>query len=164
MLCRHLSMDPMWHTCPNFRSYATWNHSTAPLLQQGQQRKVYSQATPLHVSFAENYYYKTIRWPTKDIFSPPCRTITISPASECIYMQKLKDIAVLNRETSKKDEELTRLKKLAEAEVITSSWILYFMITNYIVFRDVDTFFCGINGRSYKAKWGIKKTKKYLIN
>jgi hypothetical protein len=31
-------------------------------------------------------------------------------------MQKLKDIAVLNRETSKKDEELTRLKKLAEAE------------------------------------------------
>ena len=31
-------------------------------------------------------------------------------------MQKLKDIAVLKRETSKKDEELVRLKKLAEAE------------------------------------------------
>jgi len=54
--------------------------------------------------------------PSQYIFSPPCRSIPISPASECIYMQKLKDIAVLNRETSKKDEELTRLKKLAEAE------------------------------------------------
>lgn len=54
--------------------------------------------------------------PAQYIFSPPCRSIPISPASECIYMQKLKDIAVLNRETSKKDEELVRLKKLAEAE------------------------------------------------
>jgi len=54
--------------------------------------------------------------PSMYVFSPPCRTIPISPASECIYMQKLKDIAVLNRETSKKDEELVRMKKLAEAE------------------------------------------------
>jgi len=54
--------------------------------------------------------------PSMYIFSPPCRTIPISPASECIYVQKLKDIAVLKRETSKKDEELVRLKKLAEAE------------------------------------------------
>jgi hypothetical protein len=54
--------------------------------------------------------------PNMYIFSPPCRTIPISPASESIYAQKLKDIAVLNRETTKKDEELVRLKKLAEAE------------------------------------------------
>eukprot|EP00026_Physarum_polycephalum_P004785 Phypoly_transcript_04809.p1 GENE.Phypoly_transcript_04809~~Phypoly_transcript_04809.p1 ORF type:complete len:655 (+),score=106.47 Phypoly_transcript_04809:57-2021(+) len=54
--------------------------------------------------------------PTLYISSPPCRTIPISPASECMYVQKLKDIAVLKRETSKKEEELVRLKKLAEAE------------------------------------------------
>jgi hypothetical protein len=33
-----------------------------------------------------------------------------------MYVQKLKDIAALKRETSKKEEELVRLKKLAEAE------------------------------------------------
>jgi len=70
-------------------------------------------AISLPLSIATNL---RARDPSMFVFSPPCRMIPISPASECIYMQKLKDIAVLNRETCKKDVELIRLKKVAEAE------------------------------------------------
>lgn len=73
-----------------------------------------SHSSSLPLAIARNL--QTPADPAMYIFSPPTRAIPISPASECIYMQKLKDIQVLNKASAKKDEELARLKKLAEAE------------------------------------------------
>jgi len=53
--------------------------------------------------------------------SPPCRSIALSlggaSSSEClIFSQKMKDLELLEKEKTKRDEELTKMKKLAEAE------------------------------------------------
>jgi hypothetical protein len=53
--------------------------------------------------------------PINFVHSPPCRCIPIG-ASENIYVQKIRDLEVLEREKTRKEEELTRLKRVAEAE------------------------------------------------
>jgi len=60
--------------------------------------------------------------PAKLVHSPPLKAIQLSfdggsTSTECIiFTQKMRDLECLEKEKAKKDEELVRLKRLAEAE------------------------------------------------
>lgn len=107
------AVEPTPETLKDGEVPTTPTLSSSSSLSSSTSSSASTHASSLPLSIATNL---RTRDPSMYVFSPPCRTIPISPASEGIYMQKLKDIAVLNRETTKKDEELARLKRLAEAE------------------------------------------------
>lgn len=54
--------------------------------------------------------------PITVVQSPPCKQISFCE-SEAVFVQKLQDMEALDRESARVDEELTRVKRLKEAEI-----------------------------------------------